>query len=135
MIKNEAVKTALRTWARTPFVWGKADCMLSIADYLIDASGGGSGVDCACRFRGKYKTRLGCARVSGFHKDPVKPFADCVAEIPLKETDEPAFGDVGVVDFGGVIAGAICLGAKWATRQERGLFMAAPTKILKAWAV
>lgn len=131
MQKNEAVQAALTRWAREPFVWGKADCMLSVADYLIDAVG----VDCGGRFRGKYASRRGCMRASGFHRDPVKPFADCVAEIPLRDTTAPTFGDVGVVSFGDTVAGAICLGGKWAARADVGVIIARPSKILKAWAV
>lgn len=131
MTKNEAVETALRKWAREPFVWGKTDCMLSVADYLIDAVG----VDCGARYRGKYATRRGCMWASGFHRDPVKPFADCVAEIPLAVTDAPVFGDVGVVSFGDTVAGALCLGGKWAARADEGVVITKPSKILKAWAV
>lgn len=131
MTKNEAVTAALRLWARTPFVWGESDCMLSVSDYLVDAVG----VDCGTRFRGRYSSRRGCMRASGFHRDPVRPFADCVAEIPLSDTATPEYGDVGVVDFFGTIAGAICLGGKWAARSDVGVIIATPSKILKAWAV
>lgn len=130
MQKTEAVQAALRKWAREPFSW-REDCMISVANYLLDVTG----IDCATRFRGKYTTRNGCARISGFLRDPVKPFADCVAEIPLLETSAPERGDVGVVAYGDTVAGAICLGGKWAVRAENGVVLATPTKILKAWAV
>lgn len=131
MTKKEAVQTALRKWAREPFVWGKTDCMLSVADYLIDAVG----VDCGGRYRGRYSTRRGCMRVSGFHRDPVGAAEMCITEIPLALTASPAFGDVGVVAFGETVAGGLCLGSKWAARADEGVIIAAPTKILKAWAV
>lgn len=131
MTKEEAIQSALRKWMREPFAWGKSDCMLSVADYLIDAVG----VDCGGRFRGRYSTMVGCARVSGFHRDPVRPFADCVAEIPLPETHKPCRGDVGVVQMPDGPVGGICLGRKWVVRDERGLVIASPNKILKAWAV
>ena len=131
MTKKEAVQTALMRWAREPFVWGETDCMLSVADYLIDAVG----VDCGGRFRGKYASRRGCMRVSSFHRDPVKPFADCVAEIPLAVTAAPVFGDVGVVEIGGVAVGGLCLGDKWAARGDEGVIITKSFKVLKAWAV
>lgn len=116
---------------REPFAWGASDCMLSVADYLIDVTG----VDCAERFRGRYFTARGCMRVSGFHRDPVGPFAKCVAEIPLQETLEPMRGDVGVIDFAGTVVGAICTGYKWAARADVGVLIARPTRIVRAWAV
>jgi hypothetical protein len=129
--KSEAIKATMQRWMREPFEWGQSDCMLSVADYLIHAVG----FDCGTRFRGKYYSRLGCARLSGFHIDPVKPFADCVAEIPLKETKSPVRGDVGVIEVHDTVAGGICLGKAWAVRGETGLVIARPTRILKAWAV
>jgi hypothetical protein len=131
MTKEHAIQTTFRRWMREPFAWGKSDCMLSVADYLIEAVG----VDCGCRFRGRYSTMVGCARVSGFHRDPVKPFADCVAEIPLTETAKPKRGDVGVVEMADTTVGAICMGKKWVARDERGLVMAVPSRVLKAWGV
>lgn len=130
MTKEKAIHAALKKWMREPFVWGKSDCMLSIADYLADAVG----VDCGGRFRGMYASRTGCARISGFHRDPVRPFADCVAEIPLAETSGPKRGDVGVIEMAGEVVGALCLGAMWAARADRGLVIARPTRVLKAWA-
>jgi hypothetical protein len=74
-------------------------------------------------------------RVSGFHRDPVKPFADCVAEIPLPVTAAPMHGDVGVVEIGGVAVGGLCLGDKWAARGDEGVLITKSFKVLKAWAV
>jgi hypothetical protein len=131
LTRDEAIKTAMRKWMKEPFEWGKSDCMLSVADYLIDAVG----ADCGGQFRGKYANRKECARLSGYMRDPVKPFAACVAEIPLQETTEPKKGDVGVIHMAGETVGAVCLGDKWAARADPGLFISTPTKILKAWAV
>lgn len=122
----------VQKWMREPFGWHNgSDCMLSIADYLVDATG----IDCATRYRGRYRSARECAKLSGYLRDPVKPFADCVAEIPLAETDAPRRGDVGVIDTGAGVVGAICLGDQWALRGEAGVVFGRPLRVLAAWSV
>ena len=129
---EKAIHTTLLVWRRTPFSWANGqDCMLSLADYLMLLGYH----DIGARFRGRYSTRRGCMRVSGFHRDPVKPLADCVAEIPLKVTEQPDRGDIGVVDSGGAAAGGLCIGKKWALRSQAGLLIGLPKSILISWQV
>lgn len=126
----------IHNWMATPFIWGEDDCMLAQANYLVRLGY----IDCATRFRGKYDSALTCQRVSNFLFDPVKPFADCVAEIPLESTDEPQRGDVGVIKFrdadGKIKAlGAIFLGRNWAMRGEHKVMIGPAIEVMAAWRV
>lgn len=105
--------------------------MLSIADYLADALGR----DAAGRFRGRYSTKRGCMRVSGFHRDPVKPMAACIREYPLPFTQRPQRGDVGVIDTGTGLCAAICIGRFWAARTGQGVAIGKAASVLAAWKV
>lgn len=122
------IEKHLKRWSREPFVWGKLDCMLAIADYVKDVTG----VDPAEIYRGKYSTALGCARVSGFVEDPVAPFEKCAEVLGLTHTEDPVRGDVGVVEPG---IGAVCLGGgKWAAKGKDGVIIGNPI-VIAAWSV
>lgn len=55
------VENTVRKWRSTPFKWGKSDCMLSIADHVLDVTG----YDPSNGWRGTYDTETGArARVS-----------------------------------------------------------------------
>jgi hypothetical protein len=116
-----------------PFEWSQSDCMMDVANYLELLTG----FDCGKRFRGLYSDAASCQRVSGFLKNPIKPFADCIAEFPLKETSEPKRGDVGVVTIfherRQTACGGIFLGDHWAMKIYTGLSIGAVTGVLKAW--
>jgi hypothetical protein len=116
-----------------PFQWGQSDCMMDVANYLELLTG----FDCGKRFRGMYSDAASCQRVSGFLKDPIKPFADCMGEFPLKETQTPKRGDVGVVtiihDRRETACGGIFLGKNWAMKIYSGLSIGEVLGVLKAW--
>jgi hypothetical protein len=132
---SDPVRATIRFWARTRFEWGVSDCMLAVGDYVNAVVGG----DCARRYRGRYRTARQCMKVSGFHKDPVRPMQACMVEAGLRETSAPNRGDVGVIeilsDKGLVVMGGLCLGKQWAIRAETGVILTIPTRILAAWIV
>jgi|13_taG_2_1085334.scaffolds.fasta_scaffold09850_4 hypothetical protein len=125
----------LHVWKTRKFKWGEHDCMLSIANYLLDVTG----KDPAEEYRGMYDDRLSCARLTGFHKDPIGLFRRCVEAIGLVETIVPTGGDVGVIDVmqpnGLVTIGALYLGKNWAVQAENGLLICPAIKVHAAWSV
>lgn len=126
----------LHRWMASPFVWGEDDCMLSVANYLVRIGYPDGGK----RYRGTYDSALTCHRVTGYLTDPVKPMAECVAELGLVETKEPKRGDVGVVRFRDAdtkvrTTGAIFLGRNWAIRSEFKVVVDGKVEILRAWEV
>lgn len=126
----------LHRWMAEPFVWGKTDCMMVLADYLLAL---GYEEDAAQDWRGQYDSALSCQRVSGFLKDPVGVMEQGVSHLGLKRTDDPQRGDIGVVrilDHEGVKAmGAVCLGSNWAFKGERTVTVGKPLDVLAAWKV
>lgn len=121
-------------WMATPFVWGESDCMLVLADYLMDMGY----ADIGDKWRGMYDSALSCHRVSGFLTDPVKPLEEGVSRLGLKFTDNPVRGDIGVITVrhkdGKIKAvGALCLGQNWAVKSENAVLVDKPVQILAAW--
>lgn len=125
----------LHRWMAEPFVWGKSDCMLVLADYLIALGF----PDAAAKWRGQYDSALSCQRVSGFLQNPAGVMGEAATSIGLPETDSPERGDVGVVrirDQDGIkLMGAVCLGKNWALKGEYTVVICKPLEILAAWKV
>ena len=132
----DALYAELHRWMASPFVWGEDDCMLAIANYLIRLGYPDGGK----RYRGQYDSALTCQRVTGYLVDPVKPMAECVAELGMRETKEPQRGDVAVVRFRDAdnklrATGAIFLGRNWAIRSEFKVVIQNKVEMLAAWRV
>lgn len=126
----------IHRWMASPFVWGEDDCMIAIADYLMDLGY----PDCAAMWRGTYDSALTCQKVSGYLTDPVKPMKISADFLGLEQTDEPRRGDVGVIsvrhkDGKFRAVGAIYLGQNWAIRSEGSVLVDRPSHVLAAWRV
>lgn len=120
----------LEWMAETPFVDGKTDCVLVVADWLM-LSGY---ADAAAPWRGRYHTALGRARLLKREGGIEAVMIAGAKRIGLKETATPLEGDVGLVRLSGQDQAAICLGDLWAAKG-RGLVVAEPEVVLRAWAV
>jgi hypothetical protein len=123
-------------WMASQFVWGESDCMLVLADYLVDLGY----ADIGDIWRGTYDSALSCQRVSGFLTDPVKPLREGAERIGLPATCDPRRGDIGVITVchkdGKVKAvGAVCLGQNWAIRSEHSVLVDKALQVLAAWRV
>lgn len=110
--------------ARMPFAWGRHDCCLWVADWLV-ARGR---PDPAAAWRGRYRTPLGAARVL----TRLGGVIGAAHALGLEPTDRAICGDVGVVAVIGLDgrraeAGAICTGRRWATLTAAGLLIAETT--------
>jgi len=135
MSNEKVLRDELARWRRTPFRWGHDDCMLAIATYVAALRG----IDGGARWRGRYSTRLGCLRVTGFHLDPVGVADQCAAAAGLRRTTCPDDGDIGVIravtDGQPVTVGGILIGGLWAVRGARGVQLVRSPEVLAAWAV
>ena len=121
----------LERMAATPFVDGRTDCALTVADWVMEAT------DCpdpASDIRGRYRTALGRERLLKRLGGLEAVMTACATRSGLRETKEPRRGDVGLVEFGGRQFAAICLGRHWAIQSRAGLF-GTEAAILKAWEV
>ncbi|MCG7549197.1 hypothetical protein [Pseudoalteromonas sp. Of7M-16] len=86
----------------TPFAWGKFDCCLFVADWLLARNG----VDVAADFRGRYRTAIGAKRrltrlgfddIQSVFKHHLKPI----------EINYAQRGDIALVEWGGELIGGI----------------------------
>ena len=121
----------LEAVAATPFVDGQSDCALTIADWVIVATGC---PDPALHLRGQYDSALQRERLLRRLGGLEAVVADCARRANLVETSEPRRGDIGVIRLGRQVLSAICLGERWATKGD-GLVVAAADEVLMAWSI
>jgi len=122
----------LERMAATPFVDGKADCALTVADWVMAATGC---PDPAADLRGRYATALGRERLLKRRFGLHAVMAGCAIKANLVPTTNPVRGDVGMIRHGRQSFAAICLGARWAVKSSRGLDALKPDEIISAWSV
>lgn len=121
----------LETMAATPFVDGQADCALTIADWVMAATGC---PDPAHDLRGQYSTALGRERLLKRRGGLKAVMQVCADRAGLTSTRRPKRGDIGIVAMSGQRLAAICLGKTWAAKGQ-GLVVAVPTSVIQAWSV
>lgn len=121
----------LRAAAGTPFVWGRADCSLFMADWVRACRG----IDPAAPLRGRYRTARGAARHVRRHGG-MEAMGRALAEAAgLAVTAAPGPGDIGLVRdplAGPVFAIRSSIG--WVMRGPRGLACGA-YPVIVAWSV
>lgn len=85
----------LHRWAATPHVWGYADCMMVLADWVQAVQGW----DPAQALRGTYGDPEVCPLGRAYRRDPEPVLRDAFARLPLVEAPSP--GDVALVSIAG----------------------------------
>lgn len=131
---SDIIAKHLRHWATTEFAWGRTDCAMVLADYVKDLTG----IDGAAHLRGRYTTKVGCNRVSGFVRRGLVAVVDeCANIVGLPACVVPQRGDIGVLQFAErASAGAICLGDdRWALKSPEGLMTVTRPRVVAAWSV
>lgn len=113
---TDIIDSTLYLWRSTPFVWGEADCLLSVGDYIA-ARGG---YDVTGLFRGTYGDEAGAMAYVGRYGG-VEGLIDLAGVPRVPDDREAVRGDVVALDTGGVIVGALCTGPGIAARLERGV--------------
>lgn len=103
----------LTAGAALPWVWGASDCTIWVADWCRLRFG----FDPAATFRGRYADEAGAEALiaAGLARTIAPQMA------PLRVTDAPRRGDVGVIDIRGREVASIWTGRRWAFRTPRGL--------------
>lgn len=109
----DIVEKTLRKWRQSQLLWGKSDCMLSIADYLVSCGYDDYGTP----FRGMYDDEAGARRM----------IADAGGELEimrrpkLQVTDTPERGDIMLIELSLGKVAALCTGSAVAMRLNRGV--------------
>ena len=113
----DPVDRTLRRWRQSHFIWGAADCMLSIGDYIAERGG----EDVTGMFRGTYSNSIGAMR----HMRRFGGVGGLIGMTGIEKIDgPPQRGDVVALitpDCEGGEIGAICTGDTIAARQMRGV--------------
>lgn len=83
----------LRTAAGKRFEWGRCDCLLFAADWIVRARG----VDPAASVRGRYHSRREGIALLSNNGGIERLVSDALANAGMKVTDDPKPGDVALV--------------------------------------
>lgn len=120
----------LDLWRRTTFVWGKSDCILSVADYILAATG----KDPAAQWRGTYSDDMGALALAKAYGGVLGIMSYAAALAGFPPLAATVWGAPVVCDIAGKEIAGIWLGARGMFRTERGVIeLRAP--ILGAWAI
>lgn len=121
----------LEDMARQPFVDGERDCALTVADWVVLATGC---ADPVAHLRGRYRTPIGRARILNRLGGLEAVMATAAEHAGLSEAATPKRGDVGLIRVGKRQFAAICLGSRWAVKGHGVEVMPADT-VIRAWRV
>lgn len=128
---NDVVSQTLKKWRQTSFGYdNENDCLLSLADYLIDCGY----PDFGQKFRGTFDDEKGALNhVSNYHG-----IENIIDETNLNVSEEPKRGDIVLVRFSDVnfLAG-IFTGNSVMFRSETGVLnmTVSACRIVKTWNV
>ncbi len=112
----------LNVWKAVPFVWGRSDCMMVLADWVWQVRG----VDPAADVRGRYHDEASCEAVTGFISRPVEVMGHYAARAGLEQVQQARPGDVAIIQIGNHQLGALWNGQAWVSKSERGVHVAHP---------
>lgn len=116
--------------AALPFVFGERDCALWVCDWIVRRRG----IDPGAALRGRYRTKLGCARLVNRNGGLLALSSAHFAAAGLRETPAPAPGDVGCIVTPVGPAMAIRGRDNWVWKPETAL-IAMPAECLRAWSL
>lgn len=120
----------LARYARQPFAFGRADCLLFLADWIIECRG----FDVAEPWRGAYHGWFGAARIIHRAGGMGGLVGEAVAAFGIERTAEPRRGDIAVVRAAEGERGAIVLGAMVARHGDRRIVVQR-LPIVAAWSI
>lgn len=80
------MQETLAEWRKTHFVWGQSDCLLAVADYIVECGGQDGGA----AYRGTYATEDQANDIVR----SVGGFEALIDATGIEQTDEPKEGDV-----------------------------------------
>lgn len=129
-----SIKAALSDWCEQPFVWGRSDCLLSLADIVAEARG----YDPAAPFRGRYTTARGAARVTSAYGGFAGALEAMAAAHGWREIEprQARIGDVGLLQGArGPRCGVIRHERLWVGRTLTAFAGVRTELVARAWRV
>jgi hypothetical protein len=97
LLGTDSLTKFLNRAAATPFEWGRFDCLLWLADWIMSQRN----VDPASDLRGTYSTMLGAAKIVRDRGGMVRLIDGRVERHGIKRSPVIKRGDVAVVSVGG----------------------------------
>lgn len=116
-------------WREADFEWGTTDCILSVCDYVLEATG----KDPAEPWRGSYQCELGAEAVHSQFGGVMGVFNEAMSRIGFEQSNR-GIGRPVVVDFQGHEIVGIDLGRRVMLRMERGV-VDWPCDVIGAWKI
>ena len=120
----------LTRYAHRPFAFGCADCLLFLADWVLECRG----VDPAAPWRGAYRGWFGAARIIHRAGGMAELVGKAVAPFGLPKVADTRRGDIAVVRAPEGERGAIVLGAMVARHNDRRIVVQR-LPVIAAWRV
>jgi len=132
-----ALSAWLRAEARRPLIWGRSDCLLTPANWLMSL-----GLpDPAAPWRESYADAEAAGLVLGAHGGVVALMTTALAPLAahgVRRARVPRPGSIGAVTVlgpdGPATVGGVWTGRRWAARAERGMWMGR-AEALAVWRV
>lgn len=120
----------LRAACGTPGAWGRCDCFMFAADWVVSQTG----QDFAASYRGRYRTERGALRHIAKFGSFQALVETCMTDIGLVKTDGPVMGDIGLIDspYGPTLA--IRSAKAWVIKAPAGVGIVS-LPVLAAWSV
>lgn len=127
---RSALTSYLRGAVRMPFAFGRADCALFVADWMVRLTGR----DGADHLRGCYASAADAARLHG-PLGLTRTVDRCARGIGLVRTRKPTMGDIAVIVAAGEVYCAIRSASGWVVRGNRSITRLSDARVVAAWGV
>lgn len=126
----DALADFLRADAARTFRYGECDCLLRLADWGLVLTG----IDALARWRGRYVTATGAARILK-REGGMLAFVDMAfGPLGFARTTEPGRGDIAIVTIVEGMTGAIMTGRSIASLPKfRGAVRLASVPVVACW--
>lgn len=119
-----------REWRKTEFVWGSADCIISVCDYIFEQTG----IDPAAPWRGTYSDENGAQAICDKYGGPLELFRTGMTMAGLN-TAPRSIGRPVMADMMGKQIAGIDTGKRVMMRMDGRGVVEWPAKVLEAWEI
>lgn len=118
----------LRRMSREPFVVGRSDCALFVADWGREVTG----IDGAAHLRGAYDNPQQALSVHG-PLGLTRTVDRCARSIGMVRTITPAKGDIGAIVVAGNLVCGIKMDRGWIVRGNHSVWRVDAERVVAAW--